>query len=87
MLKLNATIVFTWALMLVLVVGSLLVTRKLSRDLSRSRWQNLLEILVTGIEKQILEVGLRDARTYLGFLGTPVSVRRRGQPGHHHSGL
>ncbi|MBK1620183.1 F0F1 ATP synthase subunit A [Lamprobacter modestohalophilus] len=68
--KLNATIVFTWALMLVLVVGSILVTRKLSRDLSRSRWQNLLEILVTGIEQQIQEVGLRDARTYLGFLGT-----------------
>ena len=70
LLKLNATIVYTWALMLVLVIGSLLVTRKLSRDLSRSRWQNLLEILVTGIEKQIAEVGLRDARTYLGFLGT-----------------
>jgi F-type H+-transporting ATPase subunit a len=70
LIKLNATIVFTWALMLVLVVGSLLVTRKLSRDLTRSRWQNLLEILVTGIEKQISEVGLRDARTYLGFLGT-----------------
>jgi F-type H+-transporting ATPase subunit a len=69
-LKLNATIVFTWALMLVLVVGSLLVTHKLSRDLSRSRWQNLLEVLVTGIEKQIAEVGLHDARTYLGFLGT-----------------
>lgn len=68
--KLNATIVFTWALMLVLVLGSILVTRKLSRDLSRSRWQNLLEIIVTGIEKQILEIGLRDARTYLGFLGT-----------------
>ncbi len=29
-LKLNATIVFTWGLMLVLTVGSLLVTRKLS---------------------------------------------------------
>ncbi|WP_373509471.1 F0F1 ATP synthase subunit A [Thiocapsa sp.] len=69
-LKLNATIVFTWALMLVLVLGSILVTRKLSRDLSRSRWQNLLEIIVTGIEKQIQEVGLRDARSYLGFLGT-----------------
>ena len=69
-LKLNATIVFTWALMLVLVLGSILVTRKLSRDLSRSRWQNLLEIIVTGIEKQIQEVGLHDARTYLGFLGT-----------------
>ncbi|WP_295405862.1 F0F1 ATP synthase subunit A [uncultured Thiocystis sp.] len=69
-LKLNATIVFTWALMLVLVVGSILVTHRLSRDLSRSRWQNLLEILVTGIEQQIREVGLHEARTYLGFLGT-----------------
>jgi F-type H+-transporting ATPase subunit a len=70
LIKLNATIVFTWALMLVLVVGSLLITYKLSRDLTRSRWQNLLEILVTGIERQIAEVGLSDARSYLGFLGT-----------------
>ncbi|WPL18172.1 F-ATPase subunit 6 [Thiorhodovibrio winogradskyi] len=69
-LKLNATIVFTWALMLALVVGSLIITHKLSRDLTRSRWQNLLEILVTGIEQQIREVGLHEARTYLGFLGT-----------------
>jgi F0F1-type ATP synthase membrane subunit a len=56
--KLNGTIVFTWALMLVLAVGSKLITRKLSTDLKRSRWQNLLEIVVTGIEKQIEEVGL-----------------------------
>ncbi len=69
-LKLNATILFTWILMLVLVVGSMLVTRRLSRDLERSRWQNLLEVVVTSIEKQIEEVGLRQPRKYLGFLGT-----------------
>jgi F-type H+-transporting ATPase subunit a len=68
--KLNATVVFTWVLMLVLTVGSILVTRKLSRDMQRSRWQNLLEIVVTGIEKQIEEVGLPQPRKYLGFLGT-----------------
>jgi len=68
--KLNATIVFTWGLMLVLAVGSKLVTRKLSSGLQRSRWQNLLEIVVTGIEKQIEEVGLSQPRKYLGFLGT-----------------
>ena len=51
--KLNATILFTWALMIVLAAGSRFVTRKLSTGLERSRWQNLLEILVTGIEKQI----------------------------------
>ena len=69
-LKLNATIVFTWGLMLVLAVGSKLVTRKLSTGLKRSRWQNLLEIVVTGIEKQIEEVGLSHPEKYIGFLGT-----------------
>ncbi|MEJ8814359.1 F0F1 ATP synthase subunit A [Variovorax ureilyticus] len=68
--KINATIAFTWALMLVLVVGSKLITRRLSHGLQRSRWQNLLEIVVTALEKQIREVGLRQPRKYLGFLGT-----------------
>lgn len=67
---LNATIVFTWGLMLVLVLGAKLITRKLSTNLQRSRWQNFLEIIVTAIEKQIEEVGLSEPRTYLGFLGT-----------------
>jgi F-type H+-transporting ATPase subunit a len=68
--KLNATIVFTWGLMLVLAVGSKLITRRLSSGMKRSRWQNLLEIVVTGMEKQIEEVGLSQPRKYLGFLGT-----------------
>jgi F-type H+-transporting ATPase subunit a len=68
--KLNATIVFTWGLLLVLALGSKLVTRRLSRDLTRSRWQNLLEIVVSGIATQIEEVGLKNPRTYLSFLGT-----------------
>jgi F-type H+-transporting ATPase subunit a len=68
--RLNGTIAFTWALMFVLVVGSWLVTRRLSTDLRRARWQNLLEIVVTGIEKQIKDVGLRDPQKYMGFLGT-----------------
>lgn len=68
--KLNATIAYTWGLMLVLVMGSILVTRKLSTDLQRSRWQNLLEIIVTGMNRQISEVGLKQPEKYLGFLGT-----------------
>jgi F-type H+-transporting ATPase subunit a len=68
--KLNATILYTWGLMAVLVIGSKLVTRNLSKELQRSRWQNLLEIVVTGIETQIKEVGLRQPQKYLGFLGT-----------------
>jgi F-type H+-transporting ATPase subunit a len=67
---LNATIVFTWGLMLVLVAGAMLITRNLSSGLRRSRWQNLLEIIVTLIEKQIEEVGLGQPKNYLAFLGT-----------------
>lgn len=68
--KLNGTIVFTWGLMLVLSIGSKLVTHRLSTELKRTRWQNLLEIIVTAIERQIEDVGLRPPRKYLGFLGT-----------------
>jgi F-type H+-transporting ATPase subunit a len=68
--KLNATIAYTWGLMLVLAMGSGFITRKLSTEHTRSRWQNLLEIIVTGIVKQLKEVGLNEPRKYLGFLGT-----------------
>nr|WP_298138612.1 F0F1 ATP synthase subunit A [uncultured Pseudomonas sp.] len=68
--KLNATIVYTWALMLALVLGSRLITARLSNDHRRSAWQNLLEIIVTGMETQIAEIGLAQPRRYLGFLGT-----------------
>ena len=68
--KLNATIAFTWGLMLVLVVGARLVTRRLSTDLQRSRWQNVLEIVVSALETQVREVGLREPRRFLGFLAT-----------------
>jgi len=67
---LNGTILFTWALMFVLVAGSWLITRRLSTEQTRSRWQNLLEIVVTGIDKQIEEVGLPHPEKYIGFIGT-----------------
>ena len=68
--KLNATILYTWGLMLALALGAKLVTRRLSNGPARSRWQNLLEIVVTALEEQIADVGLRQAKKYLGFLGT-----------------
>jgi len=68
--KVNATMAFTWGLMLMLAAGSRLITRKLSVGLERSPWQNFLEIVVTGIETQIQEVGLDQPRKYVGFLGT-----------------
>jgi F-type H+-transporting ATPase subunit a len=69
-IKLNATVVTTWALMLVLSVGAKLITRKLATEVSISRWQCALEILVTGMREQIGEIGLRQPEKYLSFVGT-----------------
>jgi len=69
-IKLNATIVFTWALMFGLVIGAKLITRNLTAEHQRSRWQNLLEIVVTALVTQIAEVGLTQPKKYLSFLRT-----------------
>jgi F-type H+-transporting ATPase subunit a len=68
--KLNGTIVFTWALMLLLAGGAWLITRNISRGLRRSRWQNLLEVLIEGIQQQIADVGVRNPGKYLDFLAS-----------------
>ena len=70
LVKINATIAFTWALMATLVVGAKLATRHLGATTKRSHWQNLLEIVVITIRQQIAEVGLQDPQKYLGFIGT-----------------
>jgi F-type H+-transporting ATPase subunit a len=68
--RLNATIVNTWALMLIMVLGSWLITRRISSGLKIPRWQSLLEILVAAIKSQLEEIGLRRSRMYLAFVGT-----------------
>ncbi|TFH06223.1 MAG: F0F1 ATP synthase subunit A [Methanosarcina sp.] len=69
-IKINATIVLTWGIMIIMALGSKTITSKLSVGLERSRWQNLLEIIVINILKQTEEVGLRQSRKHLSFLGT-----------------
>jgi len=68
---LNATILFTWILMLVLTLISWRVTRRLRpADEPRSRWQNALEVIVQAIRKQIREICPEQSDTYLPFIGT-----------------
>jgi F-type H+-transporting ATPase subunit a len=69
-LTINATLLWTWAIMAVLVVGSWLVTRRLSTTAALSRWQNALEVLVTAMRRQISDVSRQDAGPYLAFVGT-----------------
>ncbi len=66
----NGTIVFTWFVMLVLVVVSVLATRKLSTGRNVSRWQNLLEAIVGTVRKQMREMLGRGGLNYLSFIGT-----------------
>lgn len=68
--QLNATIIFTWGIMALLVIGSWLVTRKLSTGVRISRWQNLLEIVVDYMRKEIQEISQQPAGSYLYFIGT-----------------
>ena len=69
-ITLNLTILFTWAVMAVLVIGSWLITRQLSTDRQISAWQNILEMLVTGIQDQISEISQQKAARYMPFIGT-----------------
>lgn len=68
--RVNATLVFTWLVMALLTLISRLVTRRLTTDTALSRWQNLLEVLVTGIRDQIHQVSQQDPGRYLPFVGT-----------------
>jgi F-type H+-transporting ATPase subunit a len=68
---LNATIVYTWALMLLLVLAAWLVTRRIGLDLPRSRWENALESIVLGIGGQIRDISGSDAADEcIPFVGT-----------------
>ena len=69
-LRLNATIVFTWVVMALLVLLSWIITSRLSEGETVSRWQVMLEVVVTTIRDQIDEVGAKDPARYLPFIGT-----------------
>lgn len=67
---LNATLVYTWVVMLLLTVMSWLVTRNISLTHRRSRWQNALEVIVGYIRSQAREIGGQGADFYVPFVGT-----------------
>jgi F-type H+-transporting ATPase subunit a len=69
-ITINLTLVTTWGIMVLLIVSSWLITRKLTSGIKISRWQCFLEIIVTGINEQIEEVGLSKPEQYIGFIGT-----------------
>jgi F-type H+-transporting ATPase subunit a len=68
--KLNATILFTWLVMVLLTSVSWLVTRRIKGSIELSPGQNMLEVVVSGVMEQIREVSQQNPRPYLPFTGT-----------------
>ncbi len=66
----NATIAYTWLIMGVLVVGSLVITKDLSAGRTMSRWQNLLEVIVGTIRSEVGEIAKDGVDTYFPFIAT-----------------
>lgn len=68
--RITATLVFTWLTMLLLVVGSYLITRSIKGGTEVSRGQHALEAILQIMKSQIEQVSRRDASRYLPFVGT-----------------
>ena len=69
-ITINATLVYTWMIMALLVIGSHFITRNLSTDRTVSRWQNLMEVIVSGIRSEIGDMVKEGVDTYFPFVGT-----------------
>ena len=68
--KLNATLVGTWVVMILLVAGAWMLSRKIATDGSLSRGQNLLEAVVSLLLDQIRDVSGQRPEPVLPFVGT-----------------
>ena len=69
-ISLNGTIVFTWVVIGLLWFVSWLVTRRLTAGEKISRWQNLLESIVSAILNQVNDVMTHRPKTYFPFLAS-----------------
>lgn len=68
--NLTATVVFTWVVMALLVIGARLLAARLTDDETPSRWQSVIEVLVTTVRDQIREASGQDPGRYVPFIGT-----------------
>ena len=66
-IPINATIVSTWMVMFVLVVISLLATRKLKSGAHAGKFQTLLEMVVTWLSGEVKETSGDNPAKYMGM--------------------
>lgn len=68
--NINLTIIFTWAVMAMIVLAAWMATRKLVVHPPLSRWQNIFEAVVTIMRDHIREIIGPEISRYLPFVGT-----------------
>ena len=70
LITISATLVYSWMIMAILIIGSILVTRRLSSGRTLSRWQNLMEVILGTIMGEIREISREKANHYFPFIAT-----------------
>ena len=68
--KINATLVFTWLIIAIILCFTWLATRRLSDDVHPGRWQTFMEIVVSLIRDQIRDVSHEDPEPFQAFVGS-----------------
>ena len=68
--QINATLVYTWLTIALLAGLARWATRNLSTAGELSPWQNLLEVLVEGVQNQIQDIARQDPGPFLPFIAT-----------------
>jgi len=69
-ITINATLVFSWVVIILLAGIAWLATRKLTTGPSPGKWQSGLEMTVLFVQDQIRDVMRQKPEPYLPFLGT-----------------
>lgn len=69
-IKLNATIVTSWVLMLLIVASSILLTTQFRKKRTYFRFYVTIEIVISFLLKQLRDIGIPDPAIYLPFVGT-----------------
>jgi F-type H+-transporting ATPase subunit a len=69
-LPVSATIVYTWSVMAILVIGGRIATLGIGPATPTSRWRLAAELVIEMIGNQIRAIGGGDPARYLPFIGT-----------------
>jgi F-type H+-transporting ATPase subunit a len=68
--NINATILFTWCIIVLLAGVAWSASRRLVSGFHASRWQSFLEVLTLAVRTQIEDIGVAHPETYISFIGT-----------------